>query len=121
MQAFLGVHDGLYDNFGKYFQVFKVRRKAMPDNIVPVAHDPFENQVCLSVSGKDAGSVYFWDHERESARPSYRSLHLIAASFADFLSSLYEKQPIKYKAELKAPCFTMTFPPWKKRSRRAGM
>lgn len=100
VQAFLGVHDGPHDNFVEYFQVFKVRRKAMPDNIVPVAHDPFGNQVCISVSGKDAGSVYFWDHEREPARPSYRNLHLIAASFADFLSGLYEKPLIKYHAEL---------------------
>ena len=101
VQAFLGVYNAPHDNFVEYFQVFKVRRKAMPDNIVPVAHDPFGNQVCISVSGKDAGSVYFWDHEREPVRPSCRNLHLIAASFADFLSSLYEKQVIKHEAELK--------------------
>jgi hypothetical protein len=48
-----------YDLEGAY-ETFRGR---MPPNLVPIGMDPGGNQVCISVSGDDHGSVYFWDHE----------------------------------------------------------
>ena len=99
MQEFLAIHNGLHDNLEDYFHTFKVARRAMPDNVMPIAHDGFGNQVCISTAGDDCGSVYFWDHETAGRRASYKNLHLIASNFDDFLGSLYEK-PVQPLAEL---------------------
>lgn len=94
VRSFLGVHEGPHSNFEVIFLALKVTRKALPDNVVAVAEDGGGNKVCLSLAGADVGSVYFWDHERETKKPSYKNLHLIAPSFDEFLAALYPR-PVK--------------------------
>lgn len=99
VQVFLAIHEGSHDSLEDYFQTYKVIRQAMPNNIMPIAHDGFGNQICISTCGDDCGSVYFWDHENEGRRPSYKNLSLISPSFDEFLSGLYEDPPAPF-AEL---------------------
>lgn len=68
----------------EYYQ----EQKRIPKNMLPIADDPFGNLICLSISGKDYGSVYFWDHELEVLRPAFENLFLISDSFQDFIDNL---------------------------------
>ena len=66
----------------------------MPEELVPIAHDPGGNQICIAVAGPKTGAVYFWDHEEEAdddETPGYDNVYLIANSFNEFLNSLTEK------------------------------
>lgn len=85
---FLGIHGGEHDNLKRYAVWYKGR---IPSNLLPIAHDPGGNLVCIVVSGSDCGSVHFWDHELESSEgqpPSTDNVYLIATGFDAFLASL---------------------------------
>lgn len=99
VHKFLAIHDGPYDNFERESLSFWAN-KSVPDNIVPIACDAFGNYVCLSVSGADAGSIYFWNHEKQRGKASYKNLRLIAESFDQFLASLFEKPVVPFEAEM---------------------
>jgi SMI1-KNR4 cell-wall len=63
----------------------------VPENILPIASDPGGNLLCISVSGKDEGKLYFWTHEEECEEggiPSYENLYPVADSFENLLQSL---------------------------------
>ncbi len=88
---FLAIYDGEFDNMERYFNTYKINRIRMPDELVPIAHDPGGNLICISVKGENKGTIYFWDHENESEdneKASYRNVHFIAASHAEFIKSL---------------------------------
>jgi hypothetical protein len=62
----------------------------LPDDLLPVASDPFGNMICLAVSGSNLGRVYFWDHEGEAERSKSieeSRCRLVSKSFKEFLSS----------------------------------
>jgi hypothetical protein len=74
----------------------------MPESIVPIG-DCWGNQICLGISGNEAGKVYYWDQENEpqseqeymadfgkSIPPEakFQNVYLIAESFEDFLQRL---------------------------------
>ncbi|WP_323756668.1 SMI1/KNR4 family protein [Roseivirga sp.] len=87
---FLSVYDGEYDNFKKYYTIYKIDEKRLPSNIVPIAHDPGGNLICLEI---DTGRVFFWNHEREvdysiSSDTDYSNLYLVANNFNEFLEGL---------------------------------
>lgn len=62
----------------------------IPPNLIPIAVDPAEDRIVLSVSGPDVGSVYYWAWGEEPKKPtcSYKYMRLIAKSFDEFLSLL---------------------------------
>lgn len=62
----------------------------IPKNLMPIAIDPAENRILLSIGGNDRGAVYYWswDEEPDPATCSYRYMRRIAASFDGFLSRL---------------------------------
>jgi hypothetical protein len=101
------LHDGKYDNLKSSIITFKIEEKRLPSHIIPIAHDPFGNAICLSCGEKDYGYVYFWDHENEvdytqSTDDDYNNLYFIAKSFTEFLDGLYESQiPDEYKNLIK--------------------
>lgn len=93
VDRFLAIYDGEYDNFEWMYTTLKIKQVRMPSNLVPIASDPFGNQICISVSGNDTGAVYFWDHEKEQdprlgLPPTSDNVFLVARSFNDFLSIL---------------------------------
>ncbi len=90
---FLAIYDGEYDNLKNYIEIYKVKEKRLPTHILPIAHDPGGNLICISCSNHDLGYVYFWDHEKEvnykkSDDSNYANLYLIAKGFNEFINGL---------------------------------
>lgn len=91
IDGFLAVTDGPHNNLRKYIDIYKKDAYRLPFRMIPIAHDPGGNLICISCAGNDLGFVYFWDHELEPPEMSetYReNLHLVATSFEAFLSWL---------------------------------
>jgi len=61
----------------------------VPTNLFPIACDDGGDLVCLSLYGKDAGAVVFWDYFNEPDEPSYQNAYHIAGSLAEFLESIH--------------------------------
>jgi hypothetical protein len=57
----------------------------LPAGLMPIIDAEGGNLVCLSTRGSDFGTVWFWDHERES---DGAALSLLAASFDEFVDEL---------------------------------
>jgi cell wall assembly regulator SMI1 len=85
---FLGLHDGPHENFERDCRWWKGQHR-LPENLFPIADDPFGNLICMSFGGADKGKIYFWDHEEEGPEPSYDNCHLIADSLQEFLEGLH--------------------------------
>jgi cell wall assembly regulator SMI1 len=78
--------DSTYD----LIETYMVLQGRIPDNMFAIACDPGGNQICLSLSGEDAGKIYFWDHEQEvddGDIPTYENMYLIADSFDDLINN----------------------------------
>ena len=73
---------------------FRTFRQRIPQDVLPIAEDPFGNLVCLAVKGKNRGKIYFWDHELETeeGEPDYSNMALIADSFDELLEELYAQE-----------------------------
>ena len=88
---FLAIYDGEYNNFESYFETYKLDQQRLPPELVPIAHDPGGNLICISVSCSQKGGVFFWDHENEceiSETPTYANVLLFGDSFSTFLAGL---------------------------------
>jgi hypothetical protein len=93
---FLAIYDGEIDNLKNYIKIYKLESKRLPYHILPIAHDPLGNLICISCCGLDMGSIYFWDHENEvnydiASDDDYSNLYLIARNFNEFIENLQEK------------------------------
>lgn len=63
----------------------------IPPHFLPVACDPFGNQICIALNGENYGKIYFWNHEFEADDndpPTMENVTLIAHNFKDFANSL---------------------------------
>lgn len=63
----------------------------IPEDAVPIGHDPCGNVVCLRVAGDEFGRLCLWDHEEEFLNESgeIRNVYPIQASgFDEFLATL---------------------------------
>jgi cell wall assembly regulator SMI1 len=92
---FLAIYDGEHDNFETYYKLYKAREARLPKELIPIAHDPGGNLICIAVSGEKKGSVFFWDHEKEADEhepADYRNVYLITNSFNEFIASLSESK-----------------------------
>ena len=87
VDRFYAIYNGEHDNFEKVFQFCKADG-LLQENMIAVADDPGGNMICLSVSGPDTNSVYFWDHEAYNEDDKGANLHLLADSFGEFLDGL---------------------------------
>jgi len=88
VDRFLSIYSGESSNLERYLKTYKGR---MPANLVPIAKDPGGNLVVVSISGEDANTVYYWDHDEEAEdgeAPTYRNVYFIAPNFTVFLESL---------------------------------
>lgn len=93
ISCFMAIYEGTYDSLKWCIDIFKISAKRMPEHILPIADDPFGNQICISCGRLDYGYIYFWDHENEvdyseSGDDDYFNLYLIAQSFSEFLNGL---------------------------------
>ncbi len=66
----------------------------VPGNILAIGATMYRKFVCLSLSGKDRGTVYLWnpaeDWEAGPNVPTYHYLSPIASSFREFFDSIEE-------------------------------
>lgn len=62
----------------------------MPHQILPIADDPGGNQICIGLSGKYRGRIYFWDHEKEGVFFKFSATTILAKSFSEFINGLFE-------------------------------
>jgi len=90
---FLAIYDGDGDNLLEYINILKIEEKRIPNSLIPIATDDCGNIICISCEGKDCGSVYFWDHEKEIDYNSeddsnWSNLYLISPSFNEFIKNL---------------------------------
>jgi len=69
------------------FNIFKGR---IPKGLIPIADDPFGNQICIVTEGNEIGIIYFWDHENKHSPPTFRNMYNLAPSFDDFISHFFE-------------------------------
>jgi hypothetical protein len=61
IDQFYGLHEGPeHTRLDECYKVFKDR---IPKCYVPIASDPFGNQICLLLTGPRSESIWFWDHE----------------------------------------------------------
>lgn len=88
---FLAIYNGKYDNLISYINIYKIEQKRLPKSLIPIAHDPGGNLICISCCEPDYGFIYFWDHEKEgnNEQDDYKeNLFLIAKSFNKFINNL---------------------------------
>jgi len=83
VQVFYGLLEGDAYDLLTTFDSYKDR---IAIEALPIALDPYGNQICLILTGKYRGKIYFWDHEEELLDKS--NLYLIADSFDEFITSL---------------------------------
>jgi hypothetical protein len=73
----------------------------LPPALIPIGYNVFGDYICLCISGRQKGKIFFWDHERgpEPDLPlgthgkinggylekHFRNVHLIAKSYDDFI------------------------------------
>lgn len=85
--------------FGSFYNVLEeleTYNGRLPKRFFPVAAEAGGNLLCISLSGEDAGSIYFWDHELEAdlsqgqTPDSVSNTILVADSFSEFLDSFCE-------------------------------
>jgi hypothetical protein len=63
--------------------IFKISRGDMPMTQIPIGEDNCGNYICISVSKKDYGKMYFWDHDTNE-------IYLVENNFKEFIESLKE-------------------------------
>ena len=77
-----------------HYNVFDFLRRyadRIPKGVMPIACDSFGNLVIIDVGAKAFGSVYFWDHEKESMEePTWDSILQVAPSFTAFERALLQ-------------------------------
>jgi SMI1 / KNR4 family (SUKH-1) len=87
---FLSIHNAEYDSLKDYNTTYKPR---LPGELIPIAHDPGGNLICLVWSGPLRYRIYFWDHDEEAEEgepPTDRNLYFVADSLQEFLNALTE-------------------------------
>lgn len=70
----------LYD----LYKIYTIYKERIPAGLLPIADDPFDNQVCISLIGVSRGNIYFWDHELEHLK----KVTILSNSFDSFLNNL---------------------------------
>ena len=79
------------------FNVFQQHKHELVKGLFPIANDPRDDLIVMSLNKKDYGSIYHWDYKCEPEiirRPSYKYMIKISDSFTKFYESLvpYEEE-----------------------------
>jgi cell wall assembly regulator SMI1 len=85
LSRFFGVDD-VEDDLARTWEYF-LEQERVPPGYLPIASDGFGNMLVLSLSGDGAGSVWFWDHEREHLEGE-KMLCAVARSFGELMHGL---------------------------------
>ena len=65
----------------------------IPSDLLPIAGDAGDNQICIGIEARNHGKLYLWDMENEAGpgkKPWRRNIRLVADSFNEFLDSFFD-------------------------------
>jgi hypothetical protein len=88
---FYGIHEA--EKVDRLDLACKVYKERVPADLIPIAYDASDNNICIGWTGERKGKVYFWDHEDELDEDGdlvtdYRNVYLVANSLQEFLDGL---------------------------------
>lgn len=66
--------------------------EVIPEKSLPIASDPFDNEILLCADENNYGKIYFGDHETYDPETDYWLLTELANSFTEFIDKLYLDQ-----------------------------
>lgn len=66
-----------------------IAEELIPKKFLPIASDPFGNEILLCADQDNYGRIYFADHEMYDPETDYWILTELADSFAEFIDKLY--------------------------------
>ena len=75
------------DNLESKWEMY-VTSERVPKDCLPIGEDSFGNVLCLDLSNKYYGRVWFWPHDSYGPEGSYEPMSPVADSFEAFLSIL---------------------------------
>ncbi len=71
----------------------------IPRELLPIMDDPFGNAICIGLTARHRGRVYFWDHEEEpdpdewdGALDTAGNITLVCESFSEFVAGLRQNE-----------------------------
>jgi len=88
LNGIYGLHDGPYHN--SLLRTYHTYKGRIPRQLLAIGGDNFGNQICIGLTKKYTGRIYFWDHEKESKFFKFSATTLVADSFGQFIKGLYE-------------------------------
>ncbi|WP_046214887.1 SMI1/KNR4 family protein [Paenibacillus wulumuqiensis] len=79
---------GIGNMKGNLGKVFEVLDGELPRGFISIANDPGGNEICIGISERYFGEVYFWIHNIESEE-EMDNMFFLKSSFNDFFDNLY--------------------------------
>jgi hypothetical protein len=92
VNSLYGLHEN--DNRRGLLYALACFAEDMAKGCIPIGADLFGNQICIGTVGPRTGKIHFWDHEVDhdaGGAPTVEKLPIVAASFCNFIDSLYTK------------------------------
>jgi hypothetical protein len=90
-RRFLCLAGGDFEEYSlrKYLREYRTR---LPANLLAIANALSASKVCISVSGSDYGTIYYWESDWEvtEREPDYENVYFLAENFTAFLEILYD-------------------------------
>lgn len=71
--------------------VHDIMHGRLPRGQLAFANTDCGDLLCLTVGGLAEGRVMFWDHEAETAPPTFDNMYEVAPTFEEFLASLHHR------------------------------
>ncbi|MDA7027419.1 SMI1/KNR4 family protein [Bacillus sp. CLL-7-23] len=92
IMLFFPLSDESATNLEEKYQLYN-KGNIIPKNFFPIGEDPCENLICMSIEGKDVGSIYhcemdYFDYLKEKKELEQNHIRLVSKSFLEFIKSL---------------------------------
>ncbi len=88
LNGIYGLHNGPHHcNLLQNYLIYKGR---IPKQLLAIGGDNLGNQICIGLTKKYTGCIYFWDHEKERKIFKFSAITLLASNFNTFIDNLYE-------------------------------
>ena len=84
--------DGLQDGDRGVLTNYTDYEGRIPDELVPIGEDIFNNQICIDVSDAGNGRVFSWFHEGNPGEDGWGNIFLVANSFTDMCRQLFKDE-----------------------------
>lgn len=76
------------NNFNDAKEISQFIHDKLPKQVIPIARDAGDNQICLDLRNPTATPILFWDYEIESIEDG--ALSFVADSLTEFFEMLFE-------------------------------